>query len=91
MQERASGAVAISYSYYEKDNVQKENFAFFLTHGIGSLQRYPLLRSTEVVVINNGYKCSPCAGLPIYSEQHRQAPRPRTCCKQSEPHLQTAS
>ena len=71
--------------------MQKENFAFFLTHGIGSAQQYPLLRNTEVVVINNGFMCSPCAGLHIYNEQHRQATRPRTCCKQSVPHLQSAS
>ena len=69
--ERAAGDVAILYSYFEKDDTQKENFAFFLTHGIGSLQTYPLLRKTEVVVVNNGYMCSPCTGLPIYNEKHR--------------------
>ena len=69
--ERAAGDVAISYSYFEKDDAQKVNFAFFLTHGIGSLQTYPLLRKTEVVIVNNGYKCSPCTGLPIFNEQHR--------------------
>ena len=68
--------VAISYSYFEKDSTQLSNFDFFLSHGIGSLQQYPLLRKTEVVVVNNGYKCTPCNGMPIYNEQHR-------CCNRA--------
>ena len=77
-QERTSGGVAILYSYFEKDSTQKENFAFFITHGIGGSQQYPLLR--EVVVVNSGHMCTPCAGLPIYNEQHR-------CCITARYHL----
>ena len=70
-QDRHSNDVAILYSYFEKDSTQRENFAFFITHGIGSSQQYPLLRNTEVVIVNSGHMCSPCAGLPVYNEQHR--------------------
>ena len=77
---RTSGDVAILYSYFEKDSTQKENFAFFITHGIGSSQQYPLLRNTEIVVVS-GYMCSPCSSLPIYNEQHR-------CCIIPRDHLQ---
>ena len=65
--------IAISYSYFQKDVVQKENFDFFITYGIGESQRYPLLQNTEVVIVVNGKKCAPCAMLPIYTERHRFA------------------
>ena len=54
------------------------------------LAAIPLAVQNEVVVINNGYMCSPCSGLPTYNEQHRQATRPLTHCKQSVPHLQSS-
>lgn len=63
--------IAISYSYFQKDDGQRDNFDFFIDHGIGGLRRYPLLQNTDVVIIVSGSECSPCSKLPIYDERHR--------------------
>jgi len=67
----AQSEVAISYSYFEKDEIQRANFQFFIESGVGGRETYPLLADTELVVVNNGAKCSPCPLLPIYSDRHR--------------------
>ena len=69
--QEAKADVAISYSYHEKDDVQRMNFDFFVEHGIGDLRRFPLLRNTDVVVIVSGEECGPCSKLPVYNERHR--------------------
>ena len=58
-----SGLLLVSYSYFEKDEVQAGNFAFFLAVGMGVRSSYAAPPSTRFVIVQNGPKCSPCSAF----------------------------
>ena len=50
----------ISYGYFEKDEVQRDNFEFFIKAGI---QPSPTRQHIHWVVVSSTDKCSPCRFL----------------------------
>ncbi|KAL4854424.1 hypothetical protein ACK3TF_004779 [Chlorella vulgaris] len=63
------GPVLVSYSYFEKDPVQRENFDFFITLGMGLDSRFGSPQSTDFVIVVNGKVCRPCSRLyPLLQE-----------------------
>ncbi|KAL4421190.1 hypothetical protein ABPG77_010065 [Micractinium sp. CCAP 211/92] len=63
------GPVLVSYSFFEKDAVQRDNFDFFITIGMGVDNRFGGPANTDFVVVVNGKVCRPCARLyPMLQE-----------------------
>lgn len=60
----------ISYSYYEKDSGQKENFEFFISAGMGVRgSAVQLPAGTDFSIVVSGDKCTPCSTLsPLVHE-----------------------
>lgn len=65
-QGQQQGQTLISYSYFEKDEAQRRNLAFFVRHGQPALQRAadragsPQFRTVYTV---SGPACSDCAAM----------------------------
>ena len=62
----------VSYSYYEKDNGQKENFDFFILAGIGvhgTAAELPL--ATDFSIVVSGDRCTPCSALDALVQERR--------------------
>lgn len=55
--------VLVSYSYFEKDEVQKANMEFFLALGLGYSSGFRRPTQTDFVIVISGDKCSPCEGI----------------------------
>ena len=56
--------VLVSYSYFEKDEGQKENLEYFILEGLGiNGMRTRLPAATDFSIVVNGDECSPCAAL----------------------------
>ena len=53
------GKTLISYSYFEKDSIQRENFEFFIRHG----QPEPSESFFHTIYTVTGQACSPCRAL----------------------------
>ena len=56
--------VLVSYSYFEKDEGQMQNFEFFILSAIGihgGRDKMPV--ATDFSIVVNGDSCSPCATL----------------------------
>ncbi|KAK9843381.1 hypothetical protein WJX84_009886 [Apatococcus fuscideae] len=65
------GPTLVSYSYFEKDDVQRFNMEFFMAVGMGQSPRFKPPQATDFVVIISGEKCSPCKQLlPSLVETH---------------------
>ncbi|PRW33169.1 hypothetical protein C2E21_7839 [Chlorella sorokiniana] len=63
------GPVLVSYSYFEKDSIQRDNFDFFITMGMGLANRLGGPAATDFVVVVNGAVCRPCSRLyPLMQE-----------------------
>ena len=56
-----SDLVLVSYSYFEKDKIQEDNFRFFLTVGVGIESLYEAPEHADFVVVQNGPQCTPCS------------------------------
>lgn len=52
--------VLVSYSYFEKDEIQKANMEFFLALGLGYSPGFRRPTHTDFVIVISGEKCSPC-------------------------------
>jgi hypothetical protein len=55
--------VLVSYSYFEKDEVQKANFEFFLAVGMGLSPGFDRPGHTDFVIVISGETCTPCQKL----------------------------
>ena len=55
--------VLVSYSYFEKDSMQRANMEFFVAAGMGLDSRLPQPRDTDFVVVISGEACAPCKAL----------------------------
>ena len=56
--------VLVSYSYYEKDIGQKENFEFFILAGMGVRETGAHLpAATDFSIVVSGDRCTPCSAL----------------------------
>ena len=54
----------ISYSYYEKDGGQRDNFDFFLLTGMGiGKQGARLPLATDFSIVVSGHHCAPCSSF----------------------------
>lgn len=61
--------VLVSYSYFEKDAVQRANFEFFIAVGMGLFSAFPTPQDTDFTVVVSGATCTPCkALLPILKQ-----------------------
>lgn len=56
-------AVLVSYSYFEKDEIQKENMDFFLTVGLGFEKGARPVLNTDFIIVVSGEACTPCDAL----------------------------
>lgn len=62
--------VLVSYSYFEKDDNQRQNFKFFIAKGLGIKSRdhaMVLPRDVDVSIVVNGELCTPCVALRPYT------------------------
>lgn len=67
-QERAP-SVLVSYSYFEKDQIQKRNLEFFLAVGFGYNSKFKAPANTDLIIVINGAECLPCVNLlPIVQQ-----------------------
>ena len=56
--------VLVSYSYFEKDEGQMQNFEYFILTAMGTHgERNRLPVATDFSIVVNGDSCSPCATL----------------------------
>jgi len=63
--------VLVSYSYFEKDEGQRENFKYFLLAGMGIHGNdVTLPKAADFVIVISGKACTPCDAL--YSHVGRQ-------------------
>lgn len=59
--------VLVSYSYFEKDEGQRENFEYFILEGLGlNGVRTRMPAATDFSIVVNGDECSPCTALSPY-------------------------
>lgn len=65
-----SASVLVSYSYFEKDAIQRENAEVFLTLGMGLDNRlWQPHAGTHFVIVVNGKVCRPCSRIyPLVQE-----------------------
>ena len=57
----------VSYSYYEKDDGQRQNFEYFILEGLGlNGMRTKMPAATDFSIVVNGDECSPCTALSPY-------------------------
>lgn len=64
VEEHGESKVLVSYSYFEKDPIQRDNFDYFITMGMGVESRLlPALHNVDFTVVISGDKCSPCSRL----------------------------
>ena len=63
-----SGTVLVSYSYFQKDDVQKKNFEFFIAIGMGVSSGFKPPNYTDFVLVINGAVCDPCTALLPYMD-----------------------
>ena len=47
-----SGTVLVSYSYFQKDDIQRKNFEFFMAIGMGIKSGFPPPNNTEFVLVS---------------------------------------
>lgn len=55
--------VLVSYSYFEKDQIQRSNMEFFMAVGMGLFSQLPAPANTHFVIVISGGKCTPCKAL----------------------------
>ena len=55
--------VLVSYSYFEKDQIQRSNMEFFMAVGMGLFSQLPAPANTEFVIVISGGMCTPCKAL----------------------------
>jgi hypothetical protein len=55
--------VLVSYSYFEKDSIQRSNMEFFMAVGMGIFSQLPAPANTDFVVVISGGLCTPCKAL----------------------------
>lgn len=61
--------VLVSYSYFEKDAIQKKNLEFFLSVGFGYNSKFAAPANTDLIIVINGAECLPCVNLlPIVQQ-----------------------
>lgn len=63
-----SGTVLVSYSYFQKDDVQQNNLEFFMAVGMGVSSGFRPPNHTEFVLVINGAVCDPCSVILPYME-----------------------
>ena len=62
-------SVLVSYSFFQKDEIQRQNFEFFMAVGMGISSGFPPPNSTEFVLVISGDVCDPCTKLLPYLEE----------------------
>lgn len=55
--------VLVSYSYFEKDQIQRSNMEFFMAVGMGLFSKLPAPANTHFMIVISGGKCTPCKAL----------------------------
>ena len=56
--------VLVSYSYFEKDAGQRDNFGFFILAGMGiSAAGHDMPLETDFSIVISGHHCAPCGVL----------------------------
>ncbi|BDA51679.1 hypothetical protein COCOBI_19-2350 [Coccomyxa sp. Obi] len=65
--------ILVSYSYFEKDDIQVANMKFFTTVGMGMSIHFKPPRSTDFALVINGNACTPCKALQPYLRQESRS------------------
>jgi hypothetical protein len=55
--------VLVSYSYFEKDQIQRSNMEFFMAVGMGMFSQLTPPANTDFVIVISGDMCTPCKAL----------------------------
>ncbi len=67
-----SEPILVSYSYFEKDAIQRENLRYFIAMGLGGSKVNDSPRNTDFVFVVSGGICTPCnAILPGFKADWR--------------------
>ena len=70
-------SVLVSYSFFQKDEIQTQNFEFFIAVGMGISSGFQPPNSTDFVLVINGGVCDPCTELLPYLDEdsrHKNVP-----------------
>lgn len=68
------GQVLVSYSYYEKDKGQRDNFDFFIMAGMGIGEKGAVLpQATDFNIVISGDRCGPCHSFKSLVRQQKVA------------------
>lgn len=60
----------VSYSFQERNRVQRDSFEMFLHQGAGLLGVVPRPKNVDFIFVISGAKCGPCEALyPLMSER----------------------
>lgn len=67
-----SEPILVSYSYFEKDAIQRDNMKYFIATGFGGSKVFDAPRNTDFVFVVSGGICTPCnAILPGFKADWR--------------------
>jgi hypothetical protein len=64
-----SSRVLVSYSYFQKDEIQRQNFEFFMDVGMGVSSGFQPPNYTDFVIVINGAVCDPCYALLAHMDE----------------------
>ena len=63
LDEPEKSTVLVSYSYFEKDDIQLANMGFFTSVGMGVASTFKRPPATDFVIVISGDACRPCRAL----------------------------
>ncbi len=69
----SESSILVSYSYFEKDDIQVANMEFFTTVGMGMSSHFKSPKNTDFVLVINGNACTPCKALRLYKWHKRRS------------------
>jgi hypothetical protein len=64
-----SSRVLVSYSYFQKDDIQAQNLEFFMEVGMGISSGFQPPNYTDFVIVINGAICDPCYALLAHMDE----------------------
>jgi hypothetical protein len=67
-----SGPILVSYSYFEKDIIQKSNLEFFMSTGMGFSRGFEPPKNVHTVIVVSGEQCQPCKEVLPFLELDRR-------------------
>lgn len=67
-----SGPILVSYSYFEKDDIQLKNLQYFVTVGMRFARGFEPPKDVHTVIVVSGELCAPCKDLQPFLKLNRR-------------------